>query len=118
MTRVLEFSGPRAPKRFQLLWASLMAGGDGKGERTPATIRKEARLQTLLEDASESVNGDGANRTLRDSCEVSLSQEDFDLLQQVQREDPVESAGVEGRRRPVGLAFDRGKEGLTWKNWN
>ena len=82
MTRVLEFSGPRALKRFQLLWASLMAGGDGKGERTPATIRKEARLQTLLEDASESVNGDGANRTLRDSCEVSLSQEDFDLLQQ------------------------------------
>ena len=90
MTRVLDLSGPRAQKRFQLLWASLMAGGDGKGERTPVTIRKEARLQALFEDASEPVpvNGDGAAgapnmRSLTEQCEqISLSQEDFDLLQQ------------------------------------
>ena len=89
MTRVLEFSGPRAPKRFQLLWTSLLAGGDGKSERTPVAIRKEARLQTLLETISEPVpvNGDGTlnMRTLTDpsgSLVIPIPQEDFELLVQ------------------------------------
>jgi hypothetical protein len=83
MTRVLEFSGPRAPKRFQLLWASLMAGGDGKGERTPGTIRKEARLQDALEPLSDQSSTNGGGPTLKaDGAMITVSQEDFELLVQ------------------------------------
>lgn len=85
MTRVLDFSGPRAPMRFTLCWATLMAGGDGKGERTPTTIRKEARLHTAFEVISVALakNGSSPQRELiPDGGRVVLSQEDFDLLQQ------------------------------------
>ena len=85
MKRVLDLTGPRAPLRFQLLWATLTAGGDGKGERTPMIIRKEARLQDTLEPISDPKPGNGGppERTLKpEGATVTLSQEDFDLLVQ------------------------------------
>jgi hypothetical protein len=85
MTRVLELTGPRASMRFTLLWTTLMAGGDGKGERTPVVIRKEARLHDAFEQVSLSVprNGGPPQRELiPDGGVVTLSQEDFELLQQ------------------------------------
>ena len=84
MTRTLVFDGPRGAKRFELLWLSLMNGGDGKGERTPPLIRKEARLQTLLDTISEPVNGSEppARALTIDGLAVDVSQEDFELLQQ------------------------------------
>jgi hypothetical protein len=84
MTRTLVFDGPRGAKRFELLWACLLNGGDGKGDRSPAVIRKEARLQTLLDTISESVNGSEppARALAQDGATVDVSQEDFELLQQ------------------------------------
>ncbi len=95
MKRILEFTGPRAPKRFQLLWTSLLAGGstngDGGRERTPAVIRKEARLQDALEAISDEVAA-GVNepdRALRiQGGTVTLAQEDFDLLHQYTEKTP------------------------------
>ena len=83
MKRLLDFSGPRAPKRFGLCWMALMAGGDGKGERTRDVIRREARLQDALEAIS--VNGEVVanslpQRRLIEDCTLPLPQEDFDLL--------------------------------------
>ena len=97
MTRVLAFVGPRASKRFQLCWAALMAAGDGKGERSPVVIRKEARLQDLLDPLGEpSVNGN--DRVLGPAGgTVTLAQEDFDLLQQYTEKtawNPVHSRDV------------------------
>jgi hypothetical protein len=84
MTRLLVFDGPRGAKRFQLLWAALTAGGDGKGDRSPAVIRKEARLQEIFERISEPVGE--TDRQLAPAADGAptavVSQEDFDLLQQ------------------------------------
>lgn len=88
MKRVLTFEGPRAPKRFQLLWTALTNAGDGKGERTPAVIRKEARLQDAFEAISDPAAGNGAGpdpemRTLKmEGATVTLETPDFDLLHQ------------------------------------
>ena len=88
MTRVLVFEGPKAAKRFELLRAALLNAGDGKGERSPSTIRKEARLQDLLDEISVegTANGNGQDpdpRVLREGEHtMTLSQEDFDLLSQ------------------------------------
>lgn len=88
MTRVLMFDGPKGAKRFELLRASLLNAGDGKGDRTPATIRKEARLQDLLDEISVvgEANGNGQDpdpRVLKEgSHTMTLAQEDFDLLSQ------------------------------------
>jgi hypothetical protein len=84
MTRVLVFEGPKASRRFDLLWAAMQSAGDGKGDRTPAVIRKEARLQDTLESISEAVSGNGTDptRTLVGKPTLTLSQEDFDLLYQ------------------------------------
>jgi hypothetical protein len=66
----------------------MMTAGDGKGDRSPATIRKEARLQDLLEAVSDlgpPVNGQPGETTRvlhADGGTVTLTQEDFDLLQQ------------------------------------
>jgi site-specific recombinase len=82
MTRILELTGPRASIRFRLLWTALMTGGDGK-DRTPVVIRKEARLHTTLEALSVPTNGNELERTLSvEDARLTLSQEDFDLLQQ------------------------------------
>lgn len=83
MTRTLVFDGPRGAKRFELLWLALMNGGDGKGERSPTVIRKEARLQTLLDTISESVNGSEppVRALAQEGATVAVTQEDFDLLQ-------------------------------------
>lgn len=90
MTRVLVFDGPRAAKRFELLWAALQSAGDGKGERTPVTIRKEARLQDVLEQVSQVSNGGDPMlmRTLVGTPTVSIAQEDFDLLVQYTEKTP------------------------------
>jgi len=69
--------------RFALLWATLMAGGDGKGERNPSVIRKEARLHDALETVSVALpqNGGPPQRELQpDGGTVTVSQEDFELL--------------------------------------
>jgi hypothetical protein len=67
-----------------------MAGGDGKGERTPVTIRKEARLQDALEPISDPPsNGGPSTRTLKpDGATITVSQEDFELLQQYSEKTP------------------------------
>jgi len=83
MTRILDFTGPRAPKRFALCWLALMAGGDGKGERTREIIRKEARLQDAFEAIS--TNGEAPSnglpvRILAADFALPLPQEDFELL--------------------------------------
>jgi hypothetical protein len=90
MTRVLIFDGPRAGKRFELLWAALQSAGDGKGERIPATIRKEARLQDALEQVSQASNGGDPMlmRTLVGTPTVAMAQEDFDLLVQYTEKTP------------------------------
>ena len=86
MQRVLDLTGPKASMRFTLLWSTLMAGGDGKGERTPTIIRKEARLYDAFELVSvalSSANGGPPQRELvPDGATVILAQEDFELLQQ------------------------------------
>jgi hypothetical protein len=91
MKRVLVFDGARASKRFTLLWLSLMSGGNLNGDakdRTPAVIRKEARLQDALEEISDGIDAsDGqVDRALKIDehrvATVMLSQEDFELLQQ------------------------------------
>lgn len=84
MTRVLELTGPRASMRFKLLWTTLMQGGDGKGERNPVVIRKEARLCDALETVSVSTTQNGGppqRELIPDGGHVTLSQEDFELLQ-------------------------------------
>jgi hypothetical protein len=82
MTRILVFSGPRAPKRFELLWAALHISDD-KAERNPTIIRKEARLQDILEKASIPANGGDPilSRELKGEPTLTLTQEDFDFLQ-------------------------------------
>jgi hypothetical protein len=81
MTRILMFTGPRAPKRFELMWAALNIS-DEKSERTPAIIRKEARLQEMLGKISIDKNGGDplSNRELEGEPTITLSQEDFDFL--------------------------------------
>lgn len=90
MQRIVTFDGPKAALRFELLRTALLSGGDAKGERTPATIRKEARLQDALDAISTAVPTpqDPEARTLRVSengdgdLRLTFTQEDFDLLQQ------------------------------------
>jgi hypothetical protein len=86
MTRAVVFEGPKAATRFTLIWTALATGGDGKGDRSPATIRKEARLQDAFDRISEptaSPTGNEPDRKLTGETQtVVLAQEDFDLLQQ------------------------------------
>lgn len=80
-SRLLVFDGPKASVRFELLRAALLAGGDGKGDRSAGTIRREARMLSLLDDVSEAVNGDQDTRVLMEGEHtVQLSAEDFTLL--------------------------------------
>lgn len=97
MTRVLTFDGPKAARRFDLLLTAVLGGGDGKGERSPMTIRKEARLQDEFDRISEphaAVNGTPvgeADRQLKvggDTAVLVLQQEDFELLQQYTEKTP------------------------------
>jgi hypothetical protein len=83
MTRILVLDGPRAPKRFQLMWAALNVS-DERAERTPAIIRKEARIQDMLEKVSALKNGGDpiSSRELEGEPTITLAQEDFDFLLQ------------------------------------
>jgi hypothetical protein len=86
MKRLLTFNGDgRSPKRFQLLWTALLAGGGGDDKsRTPAVIRKEARLQDALEEISDPVAAtpNEPDRALKsEGGTLTLAQEDFELLQ-------------------------------------
>jgi len=83
MTRVLDLTGDKAAKRFDLLRTALLSGGDGKGERVRATLRKEARLLDALDAVSHlTTDGDPDRRLLNaDVGTLTISQEDFDLLQ-------------------------------------
>jgi hypothetical protein len=88
MKRILTFNGDgRSPKRFQLLWTALNAGGSSEDAkaRTPAVIRKEARLQDALESISEPVVQQDPNAPDRaltaEGGTLTLAQEDFELLQ-------------------------------------
>ena len=93
MTRILLFDSPKAALRFEMLRAVMFSGGDGKGERGPAVIRKEARVQKALDAISEPVPSTRPQRRASDQDEVralknhgpqtlELAQEDFELLQQ------------------------------------
>jgi hypothetical protein len=85
MTRVLDFTGTKGAKRFELLHLALLSAGDGKGERTRETLRKEARLLDALDTVSRPMKDapDPAARQLDILLEtptVTLAQDDFDLL--------------------------------------
>lgn len=84
MTRILVFKGPKAEKRFELLWAALHISDD-KAERNPVIIRKEARLQDMLEKISIGRNGGDPiqNRELKGEPTLTVTQEDFEHLQKV-----------------------------------
>ena len=93
MTRTLIFDSPKAALRFEMLRAVIFSGGDGKGDRSPATIRKEARVQKALDAISDPVPTDRPQRRASDQDEarmlknhgpqtLELAQEDFELLQQ------------------------------------
>jgi len=91
MTRTLTFDGPRAARRFQLLWVALTAGGDGK-DRTAAVVRRDARLQEAFETISvpaPQLNAADPDRELRpEGGAVTLAQEDFEQLQQYTEKTP------------------------------
>ena len=91
MTRVLVFDGERGAKRFQLAWTALFSG-DGKGERSAAIIRREARLQTAFDAISEPVTvtaqGEPDRALVSGGATILLAQEDFDLLQQYTEKTP------------------------------
>lgn len=82
MTRVLVFNGPRAPRRFELLWTALHVADD-KADRSSVIIRKEARLQDTFEKISINKNGGDPiqSRELKGEPTVTIAQEDFDYLQ-------------------------------------
>jgi hypothetical protein len=90
----MVFDSPKAALRFEMLRASMFSAGDGKAERVPATIRKEARIQAALNSISDPVPSDRPQKRVTDPDDavrvlknhgpqtLRLSQEDFDLLQQ------------------------------------
>lgn len=88
MTRILTFDGEKGARRFELLRLALLSAGDGKGERTRETIRKEARLLNALDTVSEPspTETDTEARALIAGSEtiaaitVTLAQDDFELL--------------------------------------
>lgn len=83
MTRVLIFDGPKAATRFVLCRTAILNGGDGKGDRSRETIRKEARLLDALDAIStpEPTPEDPSARALLHVINtVTLSQDDFALL--------------------------------------
>lgn len=85
MTRVLDFTGPKGAKRFELIRIAVLSAGDGKGERTRETIRKEARLLDALDTVSRELTGtDDPNARVFDMLlelpSITLKQDDFDLL--------------------------------------
>jgi hypothetical protein len=89
MTRVLVFDGPKGPRRFELLRTALMNGGDGKSDRSPAIIRKEARLLDTFDTISRPETNQQQDPEWRvlstnggDPLSLTVSQEDFDLLLQ------------------------------------
>lgn len=93
MIRILTFDSPKASLRFEMLRAVMLSGGDGKGERGPAVIRKEARVQKALEAISEPVPSTRPQRRASDQDDartlknhgpqtLELTQEDFELVQQ------------------------------------
>jgi hypothetical protein len=78
---MLSFTGPNGEKRFEILYAALLTGGDGKGDRSPITIRREARLFDSFDSISMAVNGNPEQRVLSaDEPRVELTVEEFDLL--------------------------------------
>jgi hypothetical protein len=83
MTRVLVFDGVKAAKRFELCRIAVLAGGDGKGERTRDVIRKEARLLDALDAVSTPAPTpeDPAARAVVIPQTVSISQDDYQLLE-------------------------------------
>lgn len=89
MTRILLFDGLHGPRRFELLRTALLNGGDGKSERSAVVIRKEARLLDLLDTISEPT-GSPDDRVLMNHGPhaVTVSQDDFDLLQQYAEKTP------------------------------
>jgi hypothetical protein len=84
VTRILTFDGPRGSKRFELLYTALMSAGDGKGDRSSATIRKEARLFDLLDEVSEvnpdAIQGNVDRRLSTAPVSIAIPQEDHELL--------------------------------------
>jgi hypothetical protein len=89
MTRVLVFDGPKAAKRFEMLRLAVVNGGDGKGDRSPVTIRKEARLMDTLDSVSQNGGPDpDVRRLLAEDLMAIFAQEDFELLQQYAEKTP------------------------------
>ena len=53
MYRRLEFTGPKAAKRFALCLEAVLDMGDQKGERTRSVLRQEARILDAFDSVSE-----------------------------------------------------------------
>lgn len=82
MTRILDFSGPKGPKRFDLCRMAVLSGGDGKSDRSRLVIRKEARLLDALDVVSvpTPTPADPEARTVNGGS-VAVAQDDFVLLE-------------------------------------
>lgn len=88
MTRTLVFDGAKAPRRFEFCLRAVLGFGDGKGDRTRDTLRKEARILDALDAISEpdldavKAGDKDARRLKPEGGTVTLAQDDFVLLEQ------------------------------------
>lgn len=95
MKRSLVFDGPKGARRFDLCYEALLGGGDKKGDRARATLRKEARLLDAFESISKPDESKlascaacqrAANPDARligaTAAPIVISQEDYELLRQ------------------------------------
>jgi hypothetical protein len=83
VTRVLTFDGDHGAQRFAFLRIALLNAGDGKGDRSRAAIRTEARLLEALDAVSDPAptEKDPDHRVLKpEGGTVTLAQDDFDRL--------------------------------------
>ena len=79
MAKILDFSGPDGPKRFEFCFEACLLAGDGKAPRDKMRVRKEAKLFDALDIISEPA---GPTRTLKEKGRqtIMLDKELYDLL--------------------------------------
>lgn len=53
MAKILDFTGPKAAKRFEFCLEAMLIAGDGKAERNKELIKKEAKIFDLLDEISD-----------------------------------------------------------------
>lgn len=83
MKRILDFSGGKGPKRFELCYNAILSFGDQKGGRGREVIRKEARLLDALDSISVASGEVGQSERILLTTElvkVQVGEEDHALL--------------------------------------